>query len=196
MDLEQAARDSGLVRPEHLRALIRSLSNRTFGWLVCDPSRRDARLQGDLVRELPVAIVAPDGAPRCKPFTAMVINNVCDLQPGRSECVTVAPVQEFERFADGVVAKVDPGKAKNFLDNVRSNHVDEFLYIPHCPQLPKGGVVRFDRLSSMSAEVYERGLTEARRLASLTQNGFYFLLMKLTRFLARPESPEVTRESP
>jgi hypothetical protein len=32
------------------------------------------------------------------------------------------------------------------------------------------------------------------RLASLTQTGFYFALMKLTRFLARPESSEITRE--
>lgn len=196
MELEQAARESGLVRPEHLQALLRSLTNRTFGWLVCDPSRRDERLQGNLVSGLPVAIVAPDGTPRCKPFTTMVINNVCDLQPGRSECVTVAPVQEFDRFAEGVAANGDPGRTKNFLDDVRRNQVDGLFYIPHCPQLPKGGVVRFDRLASMSANIYEQSLADGRRLASLTQSGFYFLLMKLTRFLVRPESPDVARESP
>jgi hypothetical protein len=46
----------------------------------------------------------------------------------------------------------------------------------------------------LSAELYELAIANKRRLASLTQNGHYFLLMKLTNFLARPESLEIVRE--
>jgi len=31
-------------------------------------------------------------------------------------------------------------------------------------------------------------------MASLTQSGFYYLLMKVTHFLTRPESDEVVRD--
>ncbi len=196
MEFEEAAIASGMVRPEHVDELLRALKIRSFAWLVCDPSQQENRLQGDVMRELPVAIVAPDGQPRCKGFTAMVINNACDLQPERSEMVTVAPLQHFDKFAASILAQKDDGRAKQYLDSVRANQIDELLYFPNCPQLPAGAVVRMDRLSSMSAQVYERALGDGGRIASLTQNGFYFFLMKLTRFLCRPESADITRDNP
>jgi hypothetical protein len=79
------------------------------------------------------------------------------------------------------------------LESIRANRIDELFYIPPCPQLSHGGIVRFSLLSSLSAELYELAVGDRRRIASLTQNGHYFLLMKLTHFLARPESSEIVR---
>jgi len=42
-------------------------------------------------------------------------------------------------------------------------------------------------------KLYEEALTERRRLASFSQNGFYFLLIKLTNHIARMETAEVAR---
>jgi len=193
MDLERAARESGVVRPEHVAELLRSLKTRNFGWIVCSPSQTEERLQGDLVQEMPVAVIHRDGTVRSKKFIVMVINNACDLQPGRSEFVTLAPVEDFERFAVHVSNR-DRERAKNYLESIRANHIDEFFYIPNCPQFSNGGIVRFDLLSSLSAELYELAIANKRRLASLTQNGHYFLLMRLTNFIARPESLEIIRE--
>jgi hypothetical protein len=64
MDFEQAVLQSGVVRPEHVDALLRSLKLRDFGWLVCDPSQTEERLQGDLMREMPIAIIGIDGKGR------------------------------------------------------------------------------------------------------------------------------------
>jgi len=193
MDLEQVARESGLVRPEHVTKLLRSLKDSNFGWIVCSPSETEERLQGDLFAQMPVALIDATGRVRSKNFTVMVINNVCDLQRGRSEFVTLAPVEDFERFAAAMLNK-DPLRARPLLENIRANRIDEFFYLPNCSVLPQGGIVRFDLLSSLSATFYENAIASGRRLASLTQDGFYFLLMKLTHFLARPESPDVMRE--
>jgi hypothetical protein len=87
MDFEQVAQESGLVQPEHVKALLLSLKTHNFSWIVCSPSQTEERLQGDLVLRMPMALIDPTGMPRSKTLTAMVINNVCDLQPGRSEFV-------------------------------------------------------------------------------------------------------------
>lgn len=193
MDLEKAARESGVVRPEHVAELLRALKTKDFGWIVCTPSQTEERLQGDLVQEMPVAVIHHDGQVRSKNFIVMVINNACDLEPGRSEFVTLAPVEDFERFAL-LVSNRDREQARNYLESIRANNINEFFYIPNCPQFPNGVIVRFDLLSSLSAELYELAIANKRRLASLTQNGHYFMLMKLTSFLARPESLEIIRE--
>lgn len=194
MDFERAARESGVVRPEHVDALLRSLARRDFAWLVCDPSQTEERLQGDLMREMPIAVIRDDGNAHLRRSVVMVINNVCDLQAGRSEFMTLAPVHDFKKFAEWMLSK-DREKAKTYLESVRANKIDEFIYIPNCPQLVNGGVVRLDLMSSLSAIVYENAIAEKRRCASLTQNGFYFLLMKVTHFLARPESLEIVRQT-
>jgi hypothetical protein len=99
----------------------------------------------------------------------------------------------MERFAARTLQK-DPERARSYLENIRANRIDELFYIPNCPQLPNGGVVRLDLMSSLSAAVYETAIVSRRRFASLTRDGFYFLLMKLTHFLARPETSEIIRE--
>lgn len=197
MDFAEVAVSTGIVRQEHLDDLLRHLKVRTFAWLVCDPPQNEPRLQGDVLLQLPVAVVAPDGTPKCQGWTAMVMNNACDLQPNRSDMVTVAPVQSFEKYAKAIMGSLPPDQAKNHLESVRANKVDEIFYLANCSQIPEGAVVYMNRLSSMSSQIYENALLdEERRVASLTQTGFYFLLMKLTKFLCRPESPEITRGNP
>jgi hypothetical protein len=118
MDLERAARESGVVRPEHVDALLRSLKMRDFNWLVCNPSQTEERLQGDLMREMPIAVIRDDGNAHSRISIVMVINNVCDLQAGRSEFITLAPVHDFKKFAEWMLSK-DREKAKTYLARPR-----------------------------------------------------------------------------
>ena len=46
----------------------------------------------------------------------------------------------------------------------------------------------------VSTQLYHEALNQGKRLASFTQTGFYFLLIKLTTHLARAESHDVARE--
>ena len=107
MDLERAARESGIVRPEHLDALLRSLRSTDFRWIVCNPSQTEERLQGDLVSEMPVALIDAAGMVRSRQLSVMVLNNACDLQRGRSRFITLAPVR-FPQIRSGHAKKRSP----------------------------------------------------------------------------------------
>jgi hypothetical protein len=135
-------------------------------------------------------LINPDGSSKTSNFTAMVLNNTCDLQPDRSSFVTVAPVVDFIKFAENIRKQRDSSRAQEYLRILALNRIDELLYIPECPGFERGTVVHLDRLSSMSVRVYEKALAQGQRTASFSQCGFYYLLMKVTHFLARAETFE------
>lgn len=123
------------------------------------------------------------------------MNNTCDLQPQRSDFVTVAPVLDFHAFSRHVIQKRGEAKATNYLKDVMANRVFEVLWLPAFSSFLHGAVVFLDRVGAVSTAIYESALAGDRRLASFSQNGFYFLLIKLTKHLARPESDEVVRQN-
>lgn len=195
MDLEDAARQSGVIPPERVASLVSCLKAPDFRWLLTPPHSTQSRLQGDLLSDFPVALVDPDGQPKCSQFTVLVLNNTCDLQPKRADFVTVAPALDFDAFSQHVIRKRGEAKAANYLQDVMANRVFEMLWLPVFGSFPKGAVVYLDRIGAVSSTVYESALATNRRLASFSQNGFYFLLIKLTKHLARPESDEVMRQN-
>jgi hypothetical protein len=196
MDLEESARQSGVIPPERVASLIAALRKvPDFSWLLTQPHPTIERLQADLLVDFPVALVAPDGAPRCKPFVVLIVNNTCDLQPGRSNFVTVAPVLDFEAFAAAEIAKRGEEGARDYLRDIRSNRVFEMLWLPPFHHFKGGGIVFLDRLGSAAGEIYLRSLEANSRVASFSQNGFYYFLIKMTNHLARAESSEVQRHN-
>jgi hypothetical protein len=195
MDLKSSARQCGVIPPEKVDSFLSCVTNvRDFIWTLAEPHRSEERLQGDLFRDFPLALVDPTGNPRCRKLTVMVLNNTCDLQPKRSEFVTVAPVFDFLEFSRAMVAKRGESKAGSFLAAVKANHVYELLWLPPFGSFGSGAVVFLDSIGAVASAVYESALTANSRLASFSQNGFYFLLIKLTKHLARPESDEVLRQ--
>lgn len=195
MDLEDAARQSGVIPPKMVASLLACLKAHDFYWPLTEPHGTQPRLQGDLLSEFPVALVDSNGTPRCKQFTVLVLNNTCDLQPKRSDFVTVAPVLDFQAFSEHVIQKRGEIRARNYLNDVAANRVFEVLWLPAFSSFSYGAVVFLDRLGAVSSAIYESALAGERRLASFSQNGFYFLLIKLTKHLARPESDEVVRQN-
>ena len=100
---------------------------------------------------------------------------------------------DFALFAQSIIAKRGEERAKGYLRDVRSNNIYEMLWLPCFSTFKEGAVVFLDRVGAASVKVYEAALTEKRRVASFSQNGFYFLLIKLTNHIARMESNEVAR---
>jgi hypothetical protein len=129
----------------------------------------------------------------CKKFAVLVLNNTCDLQPSRSQFVTVAPVLDFALFSESVIACKGADRARNYLHDARANKIHEMLWLPGFASFKEGAVVFLDRVGAVSAKLYEDALKERRRVVSFSQNGFYFLLIKLTNHIARMESDEVAR---
>lgn len=193
-DLEEAARRTTLVPCEKVASFLAALKKvPEFGWLLTRPPSNESRLQGDIHADFPVALIAPDGRAVSKNFPVLVLNNTCDLQPNRSAFVNVAPVLDFEEFARIEIAKRGEENARSYLRDVRSNRVHELLWLPPFDKFRQGAVVFLDKLSTASIQIYESSLKNNARLASFSQNGFYYFLIKITSHLARAESTEVER---
>lgn len=196
MHFEDAARESGVIPPERVASLVSCLNKAPdYSWMLTGPHPNEPRLQGDILAEIPVAIVAPSGEPKCKPLTVLALNNTCDLQRDRSEFITVAPVMDFEDFTNFIVQKRGERRASNYLKDVRENHVFEILWLPPFGSFSSGALVFLDRIGSVAAALYDSAVAGKRRVASFSQNGFYFLLIKVTKHLARPESEQVVRQN-
>lgn len=187
IDIEVAAVESGIVPKGDVAGFLKALRKRDFSWLVTDASTEEPRLQGDILTDVPVSAVRSDSTPMLRTGQVMVLNPICDLQPGRSQFLVVAPLVSFAKVAANELRRSGEEKAKSFLENVRANNVDELFYLPTCPPLREDALVYLGQLCSVHAEVYERALAGNHRSASLTHNGYYFLLMKLSRLFIRPQ---------
>jgi hypothetical protein len=194
IDLAQAASESGVIPPEKVASLLASLKKvPDFSWLLTPPHPTEERLQGDIVSDFPIAVVDDGGNPRCNRFAAIILSNTCDLQPNRSDFVVVAPAMDFARYSEAIVLKRGEERARGFLRSVRQNEVDEILWVPCFATFREGAIIFLDRLGAAASAVYDQALKQERRLASFSQNGFYYLLIKLTNHIARSETNEVAR---
>ena len=194
MDREAAARHAGIIPEGKFDAFLEYLVRYPELPKVLDvPNPNEARLQGDFLKELPCVHLNERGEPKVAVFLVAVINNTCDLEPGRSKIVNVTPVFDYRSYRDSIFSSREEASAKSFLASVRGNKVNEILFVAECPGYPEGVVIFLDRISSISVELYEQALAGNRRIASFTQNGFYVFLLKITKFLARAETPDVAR---
>lgn len=194
MDREEVAKHAGVIPAEKLPAFLEYLVRSPELPQVLDvPHPTEERLQGDLLKELPCVHLDPTGTPKVASLMVAVINNTCDLQPKRSKLVNVAPVFDFGKYKEHVIQARGEKSAQGFLASLQNNKISEILYISKCPDYPEGVVIFLDQLSSISTALYEQALAGKRRVASFTQNGFYIFLLKITRFLARAETPDVAR---
>lgn len=204
------AKYGDLIPVEHIPHLTRDFKKvPDFSWLLGAPHSSLDRLQGDILRSLPTVFLDDSGQPRARNFPALVLNNSCDLPDDRLESIAIAPVLDFHQYADfHVKAKIseagdNPKKiqqaenaAANYLEDVRKNKISEILYLPAYGDFSNGAIVLLERICSIPMALYRRSLASNGRMASFTQSGFYYFLMKLVFHLARAESQEVERQSP
>ncbi len=188
------SRYATIIREEDLPALKERLSKiPDFSWLLSEPHAEIERLQGDLVADLPAVFIADDGTARACSFTTMVMNNTCDLPEGRADFITTAPVVDFQKYVEFEKTKRDESSLKNYVEAIRRNEKTELFYLPPFAGFSNGALALLHLACPVSASLYRQALSKKQRKASFSQTGFYFLLIKLTNHIARPESSEVIR---
>jgi hypothetical protein len=188
------SRYATIIREEHLPALKQNLNKvPDFSWLLDKPHGTVNRLQGDLLSDLPAVFVDENATPQSRRFTVMVLNNTCDLPDGRGDFITAAPVVDFQKYLEFEKRKRDEHSLQKYAEAVRRNDKTELFYLPPFAQFQNGALALLHLACPISAKLYQQALNNNGRKASFTQIGFYFLLIKLTSHLARPESNEVTR---
>lgn len=202
------SRYATIIPEEHLPALERNLKRiPDFSWLIDRPHDDVERLQGDFIIDFPTVFLDEAGVPRSRQFTVMILNNTCDLPDNRLDFVTAAPVIDFNNYIEfererRFLGKTNVGDSERrriedsiqeFGRVLRNNDKTEILYLPPFSNFTHGGLVLLHLVCSVSTKLYHDALRQSRRVASFTQTGFYFLLIKLTTHLARAETSEVVR---
>ena len=206
--LDDFSRYATIIPEEHLPALASNLKRiPDFSWVIGRPHSDIQRLQGDVLVDFPTVFLDEAAVPRSRQFTVMILNNTCDLPDGRLDFVTAAPVVDFNNYLEfergrrfrGKTGVEDSEKRRiedslqEFGRVLRNNDKTEILYLPPFSEFTHGALVLLHLVCSVSAKLYHDALRQSSRVASFTQTGFYFLLIKLTTHLARAETTEVVR---
>jgi hypothetical protein len=66
--------------------------------------------------------------------------------------------------------------------------------LPRFAAFKDGALVALNAPCAVSSKIYQGLIAAEKRIASFSQIGFYFFLIKLTSHIARAESIDVTRE--
>jgi hypothetical protein len=178
---------SGIVPADRVDDFLKKLAKKDFTWVITDPSRDEPRQQGDILDDIPVCVIGPNGQPFTKVRRVMILNPICDLQPGRAGFVTVTPIRPFATLVKATLKQMKKEKAQTYCESVRANKIDELFYLPTSPQLGTDAVVFLNQICSVRVNIYEDALKQNKRKASLTQDGYFFLLAKISRLFIRPE---------
>ncbi len=207
-ELDDFSRYTRIIPKEHIPALSRDLKKiPDFSWLLGQPHREIERLQGDLLKDFPTVVLDDDAKPRCQNFTVLILNNTCDLPDDRLDFVTAAPLVDFNKSLEfektrrlkGQTAERDKKRIEDSIQELarvlRHNDKTEILFLPSFGEFQYGALVLLHLTCSVSVKICRDSLRAGQRLASFTQTGFYFLLIKLTTHIARAETTLVIREN-
>lgn len=208
--VEDFSRFAKIIPEEHLPALANNLKRiPDFSWVIDIPHAEFERLQGDVLSNFPTVFLDERGEARSREFTVLVLNNTCDLPDDRLDFITAAPIVDFNKYLEFERERQIRGKStledserrriedrlQEYGRVLRNNDKTEILYLPPFSEFTHGALVLLHLVCSVSARLYHDALRQGRRVASFTQTGFYFLLIKLTTHLARAEGVEVVRRS-
>jgi hypothetical protein len=207
-DIDDFSRYTRIIPKEHIPALSRDLKKiPDFSWLLTQPHREIERLQGDLLKDFPTVVLDDGGKPRRRNFAVLILNNTCDLPDDRLDFVTAAPIVDFNKYIEfersrrlrNLTTDGDKNRVEDSVQELarmlRNNNKTEILFLPRFGEFEHGALVLLHLVCSVSVNIYREALRAGQRLASFTQTGFYFLLIKLTTHIARAETTQVFRES-
>jgi len=129
----------------------------------------------------------------------MILSHTCDIDvedKTRRPLISLAPIFNYEEFAENKTPEYSEEGWKDFLEHVRTNRITDILYIPKKEPLD-ASIVLLDRIFSIDPLILQIKLSKntAKRILSLSQIGFYYFLIKLTYHFARYEDrSEIVRE--
>lgn len=189
MTLEEAISKSTIILPEHREQLSKCLKTFPAGlekWLYRESVVDHASLyQGDILLDIPTCFIDEDGDPVKGTSAIAMISNTCDMQDGREESILASPIVAIE---DLVQASPETDKVEGLIRAIKSNRIFSYFYLPRRSAFPES-YIDFSKTLSLNStymNTVKRKQPEVCAL-SLSQTGFYLLLIKLTYFLARME---------
>lgn len=140
--------------------------------------------QGDIIDKITFIKSIDDKKFMPKLLNGMLISNSCDIQYDKS--ILIAPVYSL----DYINEVHDEGT----ISSIKKNMINQKFYLPHFKEY-KGFIIDFSEIGTFKRkfiiDCYNNGIV--KKIASLSLYGWYFLMMKLTLYLFRPETSDVIR---
>lgn len=126
---------------------------------------------------------------------AMVISNTCDVDINNKRLipkrVVYAPIFKLESY-EKMLTSTQVGEngqplesIRSHIDAIRKQHLSDIFYLPKCDSLPNESIVFLDRLNNSSIESFCLDNLNEERLFTLSDYGFYLLVIKLSIHFSR-----------
>lgn len=130
--------------------------------------------QGDVLSDIPFVYYDTDGALLRFKAKAMIVNTSCHIE--NKDYITLVPVVSLMDFESQVAS-------------VKNNQAYEIMYIPD--QKLEEYCIDFSMPMTYTSDLIKGQIDQGqiKRIASLSQIGYYLLLIKLNIYLMRREDP-------
>lgn len=196
MNAEEILDKYGLgAQPAHDEFIqqLRNLPKGAAKWLY-SPAPPNVIVQGDVLGPVQYVAISEGNERALVESEVMLVSNTCDLVPTQQPFSLVAPVIELEAYTGTETTRGEPWISR--LHALRKFEINPFYYLPGWIRF-RESFADFSRIthlpSSYLVELFRRG-TSVRKV-SLSSKGYLLLLSKLTYFLARLETDEISRQS-
>ena len=191
MTLEDAIRETPIIRGRDKESLFKCLKDdfprHIEKWLYADSiTDSESLYQGDIVLNLPVCFIDEDGDIIGGSSVVSLISNTCDMQPGRKDFILVSPIiliKEYRKDYESIGADVE-----SRLTTIRNNRIFNYFYLPSKDDFEES-FIDFSQAISIHSDYLNNIKTNApdKCKVSLSRNGFYLFLIKLSYHFARME---------
>lgn len=150
--------------------------------------------QGDIIQSLTVVAVDDEGDTVSRAGPVVVMSHTCDAQPDQSDYVLVAPIFSLQERREA--SELNVQSLKDHLRDLCANRLTDLMFLPGVGKLPDS-FIDFNHVSAVASEHFYSSEIDVRgqRIASLSQKGHYFFLMKLAFHFCRPDPPDSKRET-
>ena len=141
--------------------------------------------QGDCLKDIP-AFNLPDT--RTKLSQSMAISNTCDMDLINKRLwntrILFSQIILLEKLEKGLCQRFPKDRVTNYINSLKKQQITNAFYLPKSKNLDEA-VAFFDYTNSFDINYIDRESLKERRLVSLSNYGFYILLLKLSIHFTR-----------
>lgn len=141
--------------------------------------------QGDCLKDIP-AFNLPDI--QSKLSQSMAISNTCDMDLHNKRLwntrILFSQIILLEKLEKVLYQKFSEDRISNYISSLRKQQITNAFYLPKSKNLDEA-VAFFDYTNSFDINFVDRESLKEKRLVSLSNYGFYILLLKLSIHFTR-----------
>lgn len=141
--------------------------------------------QGDCLKDIP-AFNLPDTCSKLS--QSMAISNTCDMDLNNKRLwntrILFSQIILLEKLEKALYQKFSEDRISNYISSLKKQQITNAFYLPKSKNLDEA-IVFFDYTNSFDINFVDRESLKEKRLVSLSNYGFYILLLKLSIHFTR-----------